>query len=280
MKIKQMINSGIATSGMIKKDHYSWDDLDSKCRHMRIPIHTLNVDPSYQRGEASNTSTLEKAKHMQHAAMGAIIVAKRQDGTFWIVDGLQRTLAAQRRGDVTGMDCMVFDSRGSNHEADVFLLCNKGRIAVSAYHKYKTSVTAGRMPESEIDAWINERGYTIGDQPRKSAIRFPTKLIQAWTLNKEACKQALDVTREICENGELNSDIFCAVAILIRNGINVKSEVKKILSLGGATKVLKEINTTAITLGLTKSWKVCGIGLLSVINYKRQKKIRVESWDK
>jgi hypothetical protein len=280
MKINEITNSGIATSGVIKKDHYSWDELDSKCRHMMIPINTLNIDTSYQRGEASNISTIQKAKHMQYAAMGAIVVAKRQDGTFWIVDGLQRTLAAQRRGDVTQMNCMVFDSRGSNHEAEVFLLCNKGRIPVSCYHKYKTSVTAGRMPESEIDAWLNERGYVVSNQSRRSSIRFPGKLIQTWLFNKEACKQALDITKEICEGGELNADIFCGVAILIRNGINVKSEVRKIFLLGGATKVMKEINTTAITLGSSKSLKVCGLGLLAVINHKRHRKLRVESWNK
>jgi hypothetical protein len=74
--------------------------------------------------------------------------------------------------------------------------------------------------------------------------------------------------------------VFCGVAILIRNGINVRQEISKILTLGGQTRVQKEINTIAITLGVSKSLKICALGLLSVINHTRQKKIKVESWDK
>lgn len=280
MKINELTNTGIAISGISKKDHYSWDELDSKCSHNRILINELNIDPSYQRGEASNSSTIEKARHMQHAAIGAIIVGKRKDGTFWVVDGLQRTLAAQRRGDVKEMDCMVFQSRGVHHEAEVFLLCNKGRIPVSSYHKYKTCVTAGRMPEAEIDAWLTSNGFVVSDQSRRCAIRFPSKLIQSWLMNKDACKQALELTREICSGDELNADVFVGVAILIRNNVNVKTEVRKIVSLGGVTKIQREINSIAITLGVSKSLKVCGMGLLAVINHKRHKKIRVDTWDK
>ena len=269
---------GIATSGLSKKEHYSWDNLDDVSTHMIIPISKLNVDTSYQRGEASNSSTIQKAKHMQHAAIGAIIVAKRLDGSFWIVDGLQRTLAASKRGDVTEIDCMVFNSHGQDHEAKVFLLCNKGRISVSACHKYQTSVTAGINPESEIDNWLKSNGFLVSAHSGRGCIRFPTKLIQAWGFNKEACKRALIITRQICGIDEINANVFCGVSTLIRNKINVESEVQKIISLGGLIKIQKEINTVAITLGLNKSLKVCGLGVLSVINHKRRKKLSVSQW--
>jgi hypothetical protein len=272
-------NEGTATSGLTKKEHYSWQDMDSPCTHKRILIDELKIDSSYQRGEASNTSTLEKAKSMQHAAMSAIVVAQRVDGSYWIVDGLQRTLAAKRRGDITHMDCMVFQSSGQNHEAEIFLLCNKGRTPVTALHKYKTSVTAGRNPEAIIDKWLLENGLCVNEYAGVGIIRFPAKLIQNWEMNESACKQAILISSEICQ-GEINAEVFCGVAILIRNGINVRQEISKILTLGGQTRVQKEINTIAITLGVSKSLKICALGLLSVINHKRQKKIKVESWDK
>ena len=275
MKTKE----GTARSGLSKKEHYSWDDMDNQCRHMRIKISDLEVDQSYQRGEASNTSTLEKAKHMQHAAIGAIVVGKRKDGSFWIVDGLQRTLAAKRRGDIFEMDCMVFESRGSGHEAEVFLLCNKGRVPVSAMHKYKTSVTAGRLPEAAIDKWLTENGYSISDHSGPGMIRFPAKFLQSWELNESACKQAIAIASEIC-GGEPHCEVFTGVAILIRSGVNVRQEIKKLISLGGQTRILKEINAVAITLGISKSLKTCGLGVLAAINHKRHKKIRIESWDK
>jgi hypothetical protein len=279
MKTIQETNDGVAKSGLSKKEHYSWSDLDSKCEHMRLPINLLRVDSSYQRGEASNQSTIDKAKNMQHAAIGAIIVAKRNDGSLWIVDGLQRTLAAKKRGDVNEIDCMVFNSHGPKHEAEVFLLCNKGRVAVSAMHKYRTSVTAGRLPEREIDEWLTNNGYQVADHSGINMIRFPSRLIQAWQMNPEATKQALLITTEICGDDPV-CDVFSGVAILLRNGINVKSEVKKIITLGGATRILKEINTIAVTLAVAKSLRVCGMGVLAVINHKRHRKITVQSWEK
>jgi hypothetical protein len=270
-------NSGIARSGLTKKEHYNWDDLDAQCVHMSIPIDKLNVDSSYQRGEASNTGTLEKAKRMQFAAAGAIIVAKRFDGTYWIVDGLQRTLAAKRRGDIKEMQCMVFPSKGKDHEAEVFLLCNKGRVPVCAMHKYKTSVTAGRSPEKEINEWLALNNYSVSDNGGFNVIRFPAKLIQNWLMNPQACKDAILISSQICGE-EPNAHIFCGIAILIRNGIDVKSEVQKIISLGGATRIMKEINTLAITLGTSKSLRICGMGILTVINHKRRKKLSVSHW--
>jgi hypothetical protein len=270
---------GIASSGLTKKDHYSWSEMDSRTVHMRIPIAMLRIDQSYQRGEVSNDSTIQKAKSMQYAAAGAIVVGKRSDGTFWIVDGFQRTLAAQKRGDIDAMDCMVFESMGSHHEAEIFLLCNKGRAPVSAMHKYRTSVTAGRNPETHIDRWLIENGFRIGDQAGQGVIRFPAKYVQNWEFNENVCKLATFITSEICL-GELNCDVFVAVAILLRNGIDVKSEVKKLISIGGESRILKEINTIAITLNASKSLRVCGMGLLTAINHKRRRKISVNSWEK
>ena len=271
--------SGIAKSGLTKKDHYSWSEMDNRAVHMSIPISMLRIDESYQRPEVSNDSTIQKAKNMQHAAAGAIVVGKRSDGTFWIVDGYQRTLAAKKRGDIAEMDCMVFDSRGSQHEAEIFLLCNKGRAPVSAMHKYRTSVTAGRNPEAIIDKWLVDNGFCISDKSGHGVIRFPAKYLQNWSFNEEACKKATFITSQICL-GELNCDVFSGVAILLRNGIEVGPEVKKLISIGGETRILKEINTLAITLGTSKSLRVCGMGLLAAINHKRHRKLSVASWEK
>ena len=277
--MKLQSKEGIALSGLTKKEHYSWDDMDDKCAHMRLQIDLLKVDNSYQRGEASNASTIDKAKHMQHAAMGAIVVGKREDGSLWIVDGLQRALAAKRRGDITEIDCMVFESAGSRHEAEVFLLCNKGRVSVTAKHKYRTSVIAGRSPEAEIDKWLTDNGYSVADQSGEGIVRFPAHLVLAWKLNEPSCKQALQLTSEICQ-GEPNCYVFDGIATLIRHGVNVRAEVKRLISMGGQSRLLKEINTIAITLGSAKSWRVCALGVLAAINYKRSKKIRIESWEK
>jgi len=271
MNAEERKTGGLAASGKTKTEHYNWDELDSACKYMRIDIKKLNIGP-YQRGEASAFSVIEKARHMQHAALGAVVVGKRDDGTFWLVDGLQRKLAAQRRGDVSGLDCMVFNSKGEKHEAEIFLLCNKGRIAVDAVHKYRTSVIAGRDPEKSIDLWLTQHELQIINDKSKGKISFPTAIVQSWNNNADVCKRALLATREICD-GRILRDIFQGVALLIKHGVNVEGEQAKLFKIGGQARLQKEINTVAILSGKGKNWTVCARGVLNAINYRRRRKV-------
>lgn len=271
-----MNKKSMATKSMTKIDRYGWSALDERCTYKRIPISQLNVG-EYQRGEVCQQVTCAKAAHYTNAAAGAVIVAQRKDGTFWLVDGLQRKLAAERRSDITHLDCMVFQSKGEAHEAQVFLLCNKGRVAVSAMHKFHASVRAGLDPEATINKWAQDHGFVIADahSTKGRVIRFATSLVRAWEMDASICKQSLHIVNRICD-GEMNKYIFEGVMLLLRKGVDVDGEVNKIRSMGGQTRLLKEINTAAILLGKSKTWTTCAVGVLNVINHKRRNRIHVE----
>lgn len=259
---------------MTKIERYKWDELDSKCTHKRLPIQALNVG-AYQRGEASSMGTTSKAAHYSRAAAGAVIVGERKDGTYWLVDGLQRKLAAEKRADITHLDCMVFPSNGERHEAEVFLLCNRGRVAVSALHKYHASVRAGFEPEKTIDAWLSENGYCASDCKCKKEIKCITRFVNSWKLDAESAKTALFICDEICD-GFINGFIYEGIWVLLRKGVDVAGNKQKLIRLGGMDAILREINATAILCGKSKTWSTCAAGILSLINKRRQKKIYIE----
>lgn len=274
MTNEERVMGGIASSGILKVDHYHWDELDKQCVHMRIAINDLRVD-EYQRGEARRSAIIEKSKHMIHAALGACVVGKRADGSFWLVDGLQRKLAAQRRGDVTHLDCMVFESSGAREEAKVFMLCNKGRVAVSSYDKFKAAIYCGDEPHVSIAAWLKERNYSISKQSGNYCVCFPTQLVQIWNIDDNIAKDALDICFKIGE-GYTNSDIFKGVATLMRKGVQVAKELEKLKTSGGVVRIMQEINSCAILQGKSKSWNICSLGILNIINHKRKNKIQCD----
>lgn len=266
--------ASMVSSTMTKIDRYKWDELDSKCTHKRLPLSVLNIG-AYQRGEASALGTTSKAAHYSRAAAGAVIVGEREDGTYWLVDGLQRKLAAEKRADITHLDCMVFASNGEQHEAEVFLLCNRGRVAVSALHKYFASVRAGFEPEKTIDMWLRENGYRVSGNGNLKEIKCITRFVNSWKLDIASAKEALFICDEIC-GGIINGFVYEGIWVLLRKGVDVSANKQKLIRLGGMNAILHEINATAILCGKSKTWSTCAAGILSLINKKRQKKITIE----
>ena len=272
MKVTDMA-SGIAHDGRTKADRYDWSVLKSRSKHMRIKIADLNVG-DYQRGEANRISTIQKAKHWDHAAAGAIVVGQRSDGSFWIVDGLQRTLAEAVRGDIDAVDCMVFPSDGADHEARVFQLCNLGRIPVSAIHKFRVAVKAGDQTECAIDAWVKENGMCIAGDKHKNQIGFPSYVIQFWNTNTDAVKRALLFTKRVSD-GDMCSYIFKGAYMLVTRGVDIEKYEASIIKRGGHTLLLRDINATAIEAGVSKNLNVCARGILMSINYKRKNRLEI-----
>jgi hypothetical protein len=271
MKVSDMA-SGIAHDGRTKVDRYEWDALKERSKPMRIKIADLNVD-DYQRGEARRASTIQKARHWDHAAAGAVIVGQRADGSFWVVDGLQRTLAEAIRGDIEAVDCMVFQSKGPKHEAGVFQRCNLGRITVDAIHKFSVAVKAGDKVECEVAQWVRENGMRIAGDKHKNEIGFPTVVAQYWTVNTDAVKRALLFTKLIGD-GNMCAEVFKGSYLLISRGVDIEKYETAIISRGGHNRLLRDINAVAIESGLGKGMMICARGILMSINYR--KKVRVE----
>lgn len=91
-----------------------------------IRVNQLQVDPFYQRDVKSKHRHI--AKNFNPLAYGRPLVGERDDGSLWIVDGLQRWTVAKILGRVT-VSCDVFKSEGQAHEAKIYTTLNspKGR---------------------------------------------------------------------------------------------------------------------------------------------------------
>jgi hypothetical protein len=90
----------VAKKKVDKVTRYGWleaDDLGDLCL---LSKRDLNVDNRYQR-ERKHPKVLAIARGWSWPACGVLIVAVREDGRYWVVDGGHRWAAAMERSDIT-----------------------------------------------------------------------------------------------------------------------------------------------------------------------------------
>ena len=242
-----------------------------------VEIDIINFDPSYQRPEVSETNTLAIARAFSWASFGALVVMERQNKSLWCVDGRQRWTAAKKRGDIQVVPCMVFQSNGRNHEAMAFLDLNTHRKYVSAIHKFMASVKAGLKKHVEIARWLELHGVVVGDSASGHlVISFPDVFIRTWEQDAESAKRAIVTQLKIVTEGALSSYLHKGLWYLEHSGIDTSPQAEKLIRIGGLSRILGSIEDVArATQSSGRSQRICGLGILHLINVKRQRKIRL-----
>lgn len=263
-----------------KAERYEWAKPGDRGKTCMMPIDSLKIDHTYQRSEVTKNNTLSIARDFNWIAFGNVVVMERDNGDRYVVDGQQRLLAAKHRGDIIAVPCIVFKSTGPEHEAKAFLALNTKRKFVTAIDKFNASVLVGAEPEKQIADWLSEVGMKISkDGKDTNTIYFPGKLISAWKWNGDACRRAILIQREINGPGEtMNNVLFMGIFWLINHGIRVEEHVEKIVRLGGKLAILRSANSVLIESGTLNGmkWQFAGIGVLRLINHKRQRRITVK----
>jgi len=123
--------------------------------------------PRYQRN--LDVRRVEKiAAEFNPAALGAIIIAKRTDGTLWIIDGNHRRNAAIRVGH---KEMFAIQHEGLTHakEAAMFLDLNATK-QVQAVDRFHASVLAGDKQSVEIAKACARHGWTVSMDSRPGTI--------------------------------------------------------------------------------------------------------------
>lgn len=183
-----------------KVGKYNWKIQDSQGGFMYINKNDLNVDHNYQRDNISNSKIVAMASNWSWIALGAISVGLR-DNKYWVIDGQNRTLAAQRRSDIQDLPCIVFNTCTIAEEARGFLNVNTGRKPITSIDKYKASVAAN----DEIAKYVKESFRKLGIVPKQTTnnpreIKCLDWCISRATEDKIAFFEILSLAAELCEN--------------------------------------------------------------------------------
>ena len=172
-------------------------------KYKRIAIDKLNVAVSYQR-QVSRTMVSTIVTNYQADCFGTLTVGLREDGTYWVVDGQTRLEAARKLG-LRNVPCMVFESEGQSHEAQLFRLVNNQRH-MSLAAKVKAQLIEGDPDTHAVSEIVAGRGFELcfdksGGWPRIRTFKPLFDLYEAGLLER-----ALDVVRLTWSYGDGDGD--------------------------------------------------------------------------
>lgn len=130
-----------------------------KTENRKIGVDELNISDAYQRTIVP-ARVNRIAKNLDQDAFGSLTVGQRRDGSYWVVDGMQRLTAARKLG-IAMVPCDVFQSDGQEHEARVFRLKNRERTNVSAVSLFNAQMTEGDPQTLEIAEVVKRAGLKL-----------------------------------------------------------------------------------------------------------------------
>lgn len=135
-------------------------------------IAELRIDPSYQRSVetgASQALIRRIAQHWDWGLFQPLVVARRDDGTFWVVDGQHRLAAARLRNDMYDLPCVVTQYASAGDEAATFVALNVQRRPLSALDLFNAAVTANDESATEIALMISAAGLALAPHTNSTA---------------------------------------------------------------------------------------------------------------
>ena len=206
-------------------------DLGGKPELAWIAITDLRVDPKYQReilrGGARNVGNI--AKHFNWSLFGAVVVARLADGSYAIVDGQHRTLAAALR-HITHVPCIIIEA-DAGEQAAAFAAINGAVTAISPLAIHHAEVMAGAPEAVSLRNTCSAAGVEICRYP------VPSSDIKK---NQTLAIRALQEAVRSYGHPHLKIALMAIMA-----SANVKGGIK-------ATA----IKATCIALDACKAWKV------------------------
>lgn len=127
----------------------------------QIPWTDLNIDVSYQR-DISNHKVSKISRIFDPDAFGYLIVGRRLDGTYWIIDGQHRWKAMQEI-NWTDQDvpCLVLLGTTPEVEARLYDLYNGNRGMPRIAERFKARLRHGDPEATAIRDIAHEVGYTL-----------------------------------------------------------------------------------------------------------------------
>lgn len=123
-----------------------------------LQLSLLHVDPEYQR-KLSKIAVRENITVYNPAAIRALTVSRRLNGTYVVIDGSHRLEIMREMGEECAV-CEVHSNLTKKQEAALFVLLNKVRI-VSQKDKFRAGVTAGDRTARAVMKIVREHGFNV-----------------------------------------------------------------------------------------------------------------------
>lgn len=129
-----------------------------------LAVGQLQVDAAYQRatdGSHSRKIIVGMVKCWDWKLCQPLVVTRRADGGFFVLDGQHRLGGARERGDITHLPCVVIPAISAEDEAAAFVKLNTARQALKQADIFAGMLAAGDLAAISVEAMMRETGWRL-----------------------------------------------------------------------------------------------------------------------
>jgi len=251
-----------------KIDRFGWIIKGKPAEFAWVHKADLKIDHRYQRAIHSGR-VVAMAREWDWVACGAIIVALRADGEWFVVDGQHRVEAARKRADISDLPCLIFEVEGIREEAAGFLASNIGRKPMSYVERFNALLQAQDEVALRVEGMVDGSGRKIGKVPGPHTVSCLQSLMRAMVADEKACRRVWPLVIDVVSGGSLDADTFNAFFWLetsLPRGVSLSEKAwrDRVCRIGRAA-IQREVNASIVYRGKGGP-RSCGIGLLKAIN--------------
>lgn len=191
-----------------KINRYKWAREHSPGVLRYINKNLLNIDGEYQRDAKSQDVIREIAAEWDWALFLVLLVAKRSDGTYWVVDGGHRTRASFYRSDITELPCLVFELGDVEGEARTFIAAAKKRNTISTLAAFKAAVVAVEPTALATKRILDAEGLSIAHTPKAHQLKCVGAVYSAVSIDEALAVKVLSLTHAIADDQPIAHEVF------------------------------------------------------------------------
>ncbi len=188
---------------------------------------TLLVDTRFQRDLSKNSDRLIRriVENFRWCLFGIIICTDNGDGTFTVIDGQHRAIAATLHSSIRSVPVFVTDAETLQEQASAFLDINRHRVKLNALQLHKARRLAGDPDAAAVAGICADVGVIVpGNVVSWSQIR-PRQLLCIGTLYNVRRRFGDDILRQslaVCVAAwpETAGDIIACVVMAVAQVIS------------------------------------------------------------
>jgi len=196
-------------------EQYGWTLRDNPGEFAWIPKEQLHIDYSYQR-KLVQERVLALARVWSWVACGVLIVVLRPSDGIWVVlDGQHRLAAAQRRGDIKDLPCMVFEVEdGISDEAQGFLAANTNRRPLHTVEKFKALRIVGDPLALVVEELATSIGRSVSASASSSSVSCVRTIMSCVASDEAAIRRLWPLIGTLCQGAIISHEIVKALFYL------------------------------------------------------------------
>lgn len=268
--------TGFAKNRVSKVQQHDWKIKDQPGLFRMIPKGQLNIDHEYQRREISQGRLSKIRQAWSWVGCGVLTVAQRPDGSYWVIDGQHRKLAADERVDVQVLPCLVFQADYIDIEAKGFLDSNTVRGPVRAVSKFSAMIIAKDECAMAVKEMVEADGYRIDASAAADfTVGCVATLMQEMARNASVARRVWNLCVELYAGKPPIDRVYSALCFLENTLLRrasgetiFDSHNRKTLLAAGPDAIKKSI-TNAVGYYGKGGPKVYAQGVVHLLNHRR-----------